>query len=322
MPMSINRQDRDYRSRRFYRSLYNARSFEFVIFAWKIVGKRLGRFISRGIGLAYALTHPSTVRAIRSNVALLAPEKASFQTACRLLMNQAECFSIYGELAAIRPEKVMSLLAKKEGFQFLKQAHDEGKGCLLVTGHLGFFELGGLVMKQLDFPMTALTQPEPTQGLTQWRSDFRARWGVETIVVGDDAFSVVEIARTLRNGGFVAMLADRPYNNSNSIPVEFPYGHMLFSGAPVLISLISGCPIIPVGVTTQSDGKFQITACPPIYPKWLPEGRQESLAYYTREIAKSLIPMFMKSPDQWYHFSSLGCTASSGSSLNPASTIS
>jgi len=320
--MSMNRQDRDYRGRRFYRLLYNAWWFDFVLFAWRIVRKRLGRFISRGIGLAYALTHPATVTAIRSNVALLAPEKASFRTACRLLMNQAECFSIYGELAAIQPEKVMGLLAKKEGFQFLKQAHEEGKGCLLVTGHLGFFELGGLVMRQMDFPMTALTQPEPSPGLTQWRADFRARWGVNTIVVGDDAFSVVEIARTLRNGGFVAMLADRPYNNSNSIPVECPYGHMLFSGAPVLISLISGCPIIPVGVTTQSDGKFQITAQPPINPKWLPEGREQSLAHYTRQIAKALIPMFKENPDQWYHFSPLGCTASSGSSLKPASIIS
>jgi len=318
----MKRQDRDYRSRRFYRALYNAWWFEFVLFGWRIVGKRLASVISRTIGLGYALTHPETVRAIRSNIGLLAPEKASFKTACRLLMNQAECFTIYGELASMKPEKVMSLLAKKEGFQFLKQAHDEGNGCLLVTGHLGFFELGGLVMNQMGFPMTALTQPEPSQGLTKWRADFRARWGVKTIVVGDDAFSVVEIARTLRSGGFVAMLTDRPYNNSNSIPVECPNGHILFSGAPVLISLISGCPIIPVGVTTQSDGRYQITAQPSIYPKWLPSGREESLTHFTREIARSLIPMFKKYPDQWYHFSSLGCTAASGSSLKPASTIS
>jgi len=306
----MKKMDRDYRGRRFYRSFYKAESFECILVSWRIVGRTLGRFISRVIGLAYALTHPATVRAIRSNIALLAPEKASFHAACRLLMNQAESISIYGQLAAIQPEKVMSLLAEKEGFQFLKQAHDEGKGCLLVTGHLGFFELGGLVMNQLGFPMTVLTIQEPSPSLTRWRADFRGRWGVKTVVVGDDSFSVVEIARTLREGGFVAMLVDRPYNNSNSISVECPHGHMLFSGSATLIALLSDCPIIPVGVTNQRDGTFCIKAYPPIHPKWLPEGREESISFYTHEIARSLMPTFMENPEQWFHFSPLRYPAS------------
>jgi lauroyl/myristoyl acyltransferase len=294
----------DYRNRIFYRKLYTPNAFRLILFGWRLLGGAGAWVIARSIGLGYALTHPATVRTVRSNIALLNPHRATYAAACRLFMNQAECFSTYGRLALGHPSEVMNAVGSREGFANLKAAHDAGRGCFLVTGHLGFFELGGLVMTQLGFPMTALTLPEPSPALTQWRADFRARWGVKTIVVRDDSFSVLDIVRTLREGGFVASLADRPYDEG-PIPVECPHGHILFSKGPVLLSLLASCPIIPVGIIRQPDGKYHIEAGAMIEPRWLPEGRKETLAYFTRQIASALIPMFARAPEQWYHFSPL-----------------
>jgi lauroyl/myristoyl acyltransferase len=258
------------------------------------------------IALGYALTHSTTVRAIQANMALLDPSKVSFGAACRLLINQSESFAFYGLLASRKPSEVMDLVGDKEGFDHLQKAHEAGKGCLLVTGHLGFFELGGLVMRQLGFPMTALTLPEPSTELTKWRADFRGRWGVKTIVVGNDNFSVIQIVRALNDGAFVASLIDRPYDGTGT-EVQLPHGKILFSTAPVLIALLANCPIIPVGVTRQRDGRYRIEAHAAIHPHWLPQGRKETLEHYTQEIAASLVPMFTKEPEQWYHFSELEC---------------
>ena len=294
----------DYRDRSFYRKLYTANVFELILFGWRTIGHPGSYVITRLVAMGYAFTHPATIRSIRANIGLLDPSRASFGAACRLLINQAECFSLYGLLAMKRPEDVMDMLGHKEGFDHLQQAHLSAKGCILVTGHLGFFELGGLVMKQLGFPMTALTLPEPTSELTRWRADFRGRWGVDTIVVGDDHFSVIQIVRALGDGAFVASLIDRPYDGTGT-EVQLPHGKILFSTAPVLISLLAQCPIIPVGVTRQSDGRYRIEAHKAIHPSWLTHGRRETLEYYTRKIAESLVPMFTKEPEQWYHFSEL-----------------
>jgi KDO2-lipid IV(A) lauroyltransferase len=301
----LKRRKDDYRNRSFYRNLYTANIFELILFGWRVLGRTGSYIITRLIALGYAFTHPSTIRSIRANIALLDPARASFAAACRLI-NQAECFSFYGLLAMKRPEEIMELLGYKEGFDHLQQAHQSGKGCLLVTGHLGFFELGGLVMRELGFPVTALTLPEPTSELTEWRADFRGRWGVKTIVVGDDHFSVVQIVRALNEGAFVASLIDRPYDGTGT-EVQLPHGKIFFSTAPVLISLLANCPIIPVGVTRQRDGRYRIEAHEAIHPCWLPEGRKETLEYYTRQIAASLVPMFTEEPEQWYHFSELEC---------------
>jgi KDO2-lipid IV(A) lauroyltransferase len=304
-------QGSDYRNRSFYRRLYTSRGFDLIVLGCRLLGDHCALLLSRAIGLGYALTHPSTVRAIRANMALLAPKSASFVSACRLLMNHAESLSLYGRLSLKEPAEVMQMLGEKKGFEHLKKAHEEGKGCLLVTGHLGFFELGGLVMTQLGFPMTALTIPEPSYELTRWRAKFRGRWGVKTIVVGDDSFSVLDITHALQNGDFVASLADRPYNGKG-IPVELPHGKILFSTGPALISLLAGCPMIPVGVVGRSDGKFDIEAGPAISPHWLPVGRDETLAHYTRELASALLPLFLRNPEQWYHFSQLDYTLAQG----------
>jgi KDO2-lipid IV(A) lauroyltransferase len=254
----------------------------------------------------YALTHPATVRAVRDNLAMLDPAQAGFASACRLFMNQSENFSTYGRLSTRPTSEVVDMLGFRQGFEHLQRARDGGQGCLLVTGHLGFFELGGLVMAQLGFPMTALTLPEPSTALTEWRADFRARWGVETIVVGNHSFSVLDIVRSLQNGAFVASLADRPYDG-NSAAVDLPHGRIRFSTGPVLLALLAGCPIVPVGITRQPDGLYHIEARAYIEPHWQPEGRTATLELYTREVAAALVPLFAAYPEQWYHFTSLRC---------------
>lgn len=294
----------DYRHRGFYRFFYRRRGFEWILLGWQLLGRRGAWLISRSLGLFYALTHPATVRAVRDNLALLDPARSSFGSACRLFMNQAENFSTYGRLSQRPTSDVVDLLGFRQGFEHLQRARDGGRGCLLVTGHLGFFELGGLVMAQLGFPMTALTLPEPSTALTEWRAGFRARWGVKTIVVGNDSFSVLEIVRSLQQGAFVASLADRPYDG-NSVPVDLPHGRIRFSTGPVLLALLAGCPIVPVGITRQADGLYHIEARAYIMPRWQPAGRTATLEHYTREVAGALVPLFAAYPEQWYHFAPL-----------------
>lgn len=295
----------DYRERAFYRRLYRRGVFDWILLGRRLVGGPGAWIISRSIGIFYVLSHPSTVRSVRENLALLDPSKATFGAACRLFVNQAENFSTYGRLALLKkPSDVLGLLGECRGVELLNRARSEGRGCILVTGHFGFFEIGGMVMAQMGFPIVALTLPEPGEGLTEWRADFRARWGVETLVVGDDSFSAVAIAKHLREGAFVASVADRPHDG-NSVSVAFPYGEAPFATGPALLALLAKCPVIPVTIVRQRDGKYQMEALSYIEPRWLSSGRRATIEHYTREIAAALIPAFARHPEQWFQFARL-----------------
>lgn len=299
------KKNRDYRNARFYKVLYTPWGFRLAIFMRRLLGARLGKWLSASLGFGYAISHPSTLREIRKNIALLDPARATQSNAVRLCIHQAHNFGEYADLWVNEPESILEKLGEKLGIDDIRQAHSLGKGCILVTGHLGFFELGGLVMSRMGFPITTLTLPEPSTSLTQWRADFRQRWGVNTVVVGSDAFSAVEISRVLGKGDIVALLADRPFDD-NAIMVDLPHGRIPFSTAPVLLSLLSGAPIVPVGVTREPAGTFRIEARPAIIPRWMPEGRDATIAFYTRQLAQDhLVPMFLRHPEQWMHFARL-----------------
>ncbi|MEI6714469.1 MAG: lysophospholipid acyltransferase family protein [Verrucomicrobiota bacterium] len=303
----------DYRNATVYKKLYTPRGFLLVIYLRQHLGRTNSKRLALLLGLVYALTQFKTLQAIRRNIALLDPDKADLSHAIRNCVTQAENFIEFAELWIHSTSSVLSKLGNRTGLDQLEKARSLGKGCILVTGHLGFFELGGPVMAELGFPILTLTLPEPSEALTQWRADFRMRWGVRTAVVGDDAFSAVEITRELRNGTFVALLADRPFH-SHTVPVDVPHGQIAFSTAPVLLSLLSGAPIIPVGLIVQPDGKHQIVARPMIVPRWLPEGRAYTLQKFTELVAAELIPLFVAHPEQWHHFTDLGISLSSPSS--------
>lgn len=299
------RRRRDYREAKFYKALYRPHAFKFAISARRLVGKSASMWVARMIGAGYALSHPKVLQEIRANIALLDPRKATWANAARVCIHQALNFREYAELGVSHTDVVLGMLGSKKGIEHIEDARRDGKGCLFVTGHFGFFELGGLVMSQMGYPMTTLTLPEPTTDLTRWRAEFRGRWGVETVVVGNDAFSAVEITRKLRGGAMVALLSDRPFD-SNTIEVDLPHGRIPFSTAPVLLSLLSGAPIIAAGIWREPDGRFTIEASKPLRPQWLPEGREASLAHFTTRLAKEgLVPLFARAPEQWHHYSRL-----------------
>jgi KDO2-lipid IV(A) lauroyltransferase len=295
----------DYRRAKFYKTFYRPNAFELAINIRRRFGKTFSKAAARALGAGYALTHPRVLFGIRDNIALLDPSRASLRAAFQVCVHQALNFREYAELANNKPEAVLEMLGQRSGIEHIENARKLGKGCLFVTGHFGYFELGGLVMAQLGYRMTTLTLPEPSSELTRWRADFRKRWGVETVVVGNDAFSAVEIVRILRGGAMVALLSDRPFDG-NFVLVDLPNGRIPFSTAPVLLSLLSGAPIIAAGIWRQRDGRFHISASPALVPEWLPEGREATIAHFTRKLAQDfLVPIFAQAPEQWHHYSRL-----------------
>ncbi|MEZ5404905.1 MAG: lysophospholipid acyltransferase family protein [Verrucomicrobiia bacterium] len=200
-------------------------------------------------------------------------------------------------------DKKVELIQKKRGYEHLVAAYQKKRGAILVTAHLGLFELGGVVMNELGFPMAVLTLPEPNEALTQWRTNYRKLWNAETITVGHDPFSFLKVLNYLKAGNFVAALIDRPSSQKN-IPVRLPYGEAFFSGNILLIALLAQCPIIPAIAVAQENGFYEMEAFEPFRIE-NQGSREETITYYTQKIADVLLPTICHHYDQWFQFVSL-----------------
>src|SRR5206468_1786373 len=93
--------------------------------------------------------------------------------------------------------------------------------------------------------LLVLTLAEPGRGFTEMRQVARARWGVETLVIGEDPFAFVEVIKRLAAGATVALLVDRP-PPASAVRVELFDRPFLASIAPAELARASGAALVPV----------------------------------------------------------------------------
>jgi uncharacterized protein len=282
------------------RTLY--RAFWFDVASW-IVQQTSRSFVGklgRACGWFYYLSHPLARENVRANRSLLNKDVSDDEIK-QTFLQYGENLADYFCLGNRPKNEVLSYVGEVNGSRILQSAHAEGKGVLIVTTHLSLFEYGGVWIREWNMPFTVVSLAEPSEALTDWRASYRKRWGADTLIVGEDEFSFLSITKRLNEGGVVAVLIDRPQTDK-AVTIDLPYGQTRFSTGPVLISLLSGCPIVPTTVVRLPDRKYQLQVFEPIRPQWLPEGKEWTLEFFTKELAKVFIPSIQKHSDQWFHF--------------------
>jgi lauroyl/myristoyl acyltransferase len=145
-----------------------------------------------------------------------------------------------------------------------------------------------------------LTQAEPGRGFTELRQNSRARWGIETLVVGEDAFAFVEIIKRLQQGATVALLVDRP-PAPTAVTVELFGRPFPASIAMAELARASGCAILPTFIVRQPGG-YYARVLPEIQYQRAAIGDRASRIRLTQEILRAFEPVIRQYPEQWFHF--------------------
>ncbi len=198
-----------------------------------------------------------------------------------------------GEAVTARPEN-------ESDWRHYEEAKRAGNGVLLVTPHLGNWELGGPTLTERGEKLLVLSQAEPGQGFTDIRRAGRARWGVETLIVGDDMFAFVGVIKRLQDGDAVALLIDRP-EPGKGVEVELCGRPFLASVAAAELARATGCAIVPVVIVREAAGHVLKTLPPVAYDRAAlgsPEGRRE----LTQKIMRDFEPTLRQHPSQWFQF--------------------
>ena len=178
-----------------------------------------------------------------------------------------------------------------ENLDYLRAAHAEGRGVILLTAHIGNWEMGGLILTLLGYPVTAVFKPFGQPALDRLFAEQRDRRGIRGIPLGDAARGVLQ---TLRAGGCAAILGDRDFTgHTRSVqlfgaPAPLPMG-------PVMLACRSRAPIVPVFALRQVDDRVRIQIFPPIRAD---DGADAAQA----RIVSVLQDVISAQPHQWYIF--------------------
>ena len=186
------------------------------------------------------------------------------------------------------------------GWPHFLAAQASGRGVLLLTPHLGNWEFGGPLLTQKGVGLQVITLAEPGDDFTEMRQASRARWNIETLVIGNDPMAFLEVIRRLERGATVALLVDRP-PAPTAVTVEMFGCPFSASIAAAELARASGCALLPVYLP-RNGAKYDAHILPTIpYDRAKLRDREQR-----RQLAQSIVrvfePLILQHLDQWYHF--------------------
>jgi KDO2-lipid IV(A) lauroyltransferase len=245
------------------------------------------------------LLAPARREVVVQNLTPLAGDRAAAERSARALFSQfaVKLVDLWRYESGL---PVDPLFAELTGWEHFTSAYQRGGGVLLVTPHLGNWEFGGPLLIQRGIKLHVITLVEPGQGLTELRLASRARWGIETLVIGEDAFAVVEVIKRLEAGATVALLIDRP-PAASAVPVELFGRPFLASVAAAELARASGCAVVPVVLPRTARG-YAAHVLPEISYDRVALAKREARQEFTQKILRAFEPAIREHLDQWYHF--------------------
>lgn len=273
--------------------------------AWRLATWLAGRLpcgvllpVARLAARAYAAAAPGRLQVVADNLRPVVGAAAAPAAARRCFDAFAAKLVDVCRHEAGRP--VEGSFRELTGWEHFTAAAARGRGVLLVTPHLGNWELGAPLLAARGVRLLVLTQAEPGAGFTAQRAAARQRRGIETIVVGRDPFGFLEIIRHLEAGAAVALLVDRPPPGTGAT-VEFFGRPFMASVAPAELARATGCAVVPVVLPAVAGG-YAVHLLPELNYDRRTLGSREARARFAGEILRAFEPAVREHPEQWFHF--------------------
>ncbi|MEK6599849.1 MAG: hypothetical protein AABY52_05860 [Deltaproteobacteria bacterium] len=204
----------------------------------------------------------------------------------------------YGRFRSIDKDSLLEAIKRFDGMENLNTAIGRGKGVVLLTGHLGNWELGAVFVGKHNIKINVVTFRDGIETIDDIRERYRKQHNVNTVILGDSPFATLELANALQKNEVVAMLVDRnSIGSGNSVMVNFFGKTAHFPGGPFALARMTGASILPAFVVKDGNGYRVIVEKPVII-----ENGEENTEQYAQDIITLFENRIREYPDQWYNF--------------------
>lgn len=210
------------------------------------------------------------------------------------------CFEHLGRTLAefaLSGTRVEELLGRfrVEGEEHLRAALAGGRGCFILSGHCGNWELlAAWISRQV--PVVGLARPMNNPLVDELVARMRAAAGNRTLDARD---AVREVFRSLARNEGVGVLLDQSALRRERVFVPFLGRPAATNAGLALMALKSGAPVLPAFTAREPDGRHRGWFLPPIEP-CLEGDRAERVGRTTARYTAAIEACVRRSPEQWF----------------------
>jgi len=280
--------------------------------------RRLLRALSRQTTMRFMQLRPKYQKALRANLAVILDRPAASSEVRRAARNLLDAhFTAWIDFlhfATRPPEEAARLVESVVGYSRIVEAREKGNGVLLLTGHLGNWEVGGLMLAEMRQPIHVVLVPDIFPAVERARRSLHERAGISEIRVDRSFAPTLAVLRALKSNAIVAMQGDRDFNNTG-IAVPFFGRDAYFPRGPLLMAMSTAATVLPAFIVRVPDGRYRAIVEEPL--AIVREGdRDTALAENVRRYVAILERYVAQNPEQWYCFYPFWEDPSRGPSLS------
>jgi phosphatidylinositol dimannoside acyltransferase len=209
--------------------------------------------------------------------------------------NHAKAYADLMMLPRTRVSEMRPMLHVK-GIEYLEQARAIGKGVMVVSCHMGSYEVASAIWSATLAPVTFFAEVLEPRALYEWYRDTRARLGISVLPL--NLSGLRKVTQALRDNEMVITAIDRDITGTGwtmpffGKPASIPMG-------PAAMALRMGTPLFPVCVYRLPDDTYMAEGAPLVLAESTGDDKADEMRV-TRELLGNIEGFIRRHPDQWH----------------------
>lgn len=182
---------------------------------------------------------------------------------------------------------------RPQGMEHLDAALARGRGVLILTAHIGNWDMVGLWGAR-RMKLTIISKDLRGAGVNRFWMEARARCGLKIVPAHNSYRACISV---LRRNEILGFILDQNMTRMEGIFVDFFGKPACTTPGLAFMAAHSQAPVVPGFMIREADGSHRIEFQPPIDPP--PDREAETLRAATQHYTSVIEAVIRKHPDQW-----------------------
>lgn len=262
-----------------------------------LIAYRIGVFLS---DLQYLFSFRDR-RAVKNNLCTILKSKGNLSRPTReVFRNFGRYLVEFFRMAHYVDKNFILENIKIQNIEYVNQVLREGKGGIILSAHIGNWELGGVVLSMLGYPLAALALPHKERPVNDLFNQQRESKGVLVIPANIGVRKCIDF---LQQKYLIAWMGDRSFSSNGEI-MDFLGKKTLMPRGPAIFACKTGSPIIPAYLIREKNNKFLFDFGKPIYPPVATQShvQKQDMLSVMQQYKNSIEQKIHQYPMQWLMF--------------------
>jgi KDO2-lipid IV(A) lauroyltransferase len=260
----------------------------------RVLPRRLGSAVFGNLGAVAYLCLRKSRRIALVNLRLIygraAPDKEIRRIARRAFINLGKFAYDVVNLNRVAPQGLARII-EVTGLDNLDRALDRGKGVILLSGHVGNWELMAAYLSRAGYPLNVLATRLKDSRLDELIAGLRRNVGIAVL---ERSGGLKAALRCLNRGEILGILIDQD-TSVESVLVDFLGRPTKTAVGPVKLASRTGAAIVPLAMLMTDNGHYRIEVKEPL----VVSGQEASLVNDVERCSKAVETFIRAEPSQW-----------------------